>query len=43
MGCPKSFSVKGGMGAALLEKPDTVAEILRSLRRALPSATWLAV
>lgn len=36
MGCPKSFSVKGGMGAALLDKPE-VAEILTSLRRALPS------
>ena len=22
MGCPKSFSVKGGMGAALLDKPE---------------------
>ncbi|CAK9079796.1 unnamed protein product [Durusdinium trenchii] len=37
MGCPKSFSVKGGMGAALLDKPEVVAEILTSLRRALPS------
>eukprot|EP00438_Fugacium_kawagutii_P032037 Skav217853 [mRNA] locus=scaffold5889:28568:31517:- [translate_table: standard] len=44
MGCPKSFSVKGGMGAALLDKPEAgdiwrmvVAEIVTSLRRALPS------
>eukprot|EP00928_Gymnodinium_smaydae_P064727 TRINITY_DN47998_c0_g1_i1.p1 TRINITY_DN47998_c0_g1~~TRINITY_DN47998_c0_g1_i1.p1 ORF type:complete len:442 (+),score=96.18 TRINITY_DN47998_c0_g1_i1:86-1411(+) len=37
MGCPKSFSVKGGMGAALLQKPEIVADILTSLRRNLPS------
>ena len=24
MGCPKSFSLKGGMGAALLSHPDKV-------------------
>jgi tRNA-dihydrouridine synthase 2 len=27
MGCPKEFSVKGGMGAALLKKPDKVKEV----------------
>lgn len=37
MGCPKSFSVKGGMGAALLDKPEVAADILSSLRRNLPS------
>ncbi|KAH8873206.1 tRNA-dihydrouridine(20) synthase [NAD(P)+]-like [Schistosoma japonicum] len=31
MGCPKAYSVKGGMGAALLTKPDTVKEILTTL------------
>lgn len=31
MGCPKEFSVKGGMGVALLAKPDTAKEILRQL------------
>lgn len=31
MGCPKEFSVQGGMGAALLKKPDTVKEILTTL------------
>ncbi len=31
MGCPKSFSVKGGMGAALLTQPDKVKDILTSL------------
>ncbi|CAD7971825.1 unnamed protein product [Amoebophrya sp. A120] len=36
MGCPKSFSVKGGMGAALLEKPDLAAEIVGHLRAHLP-------
>lgn len=36
MGCPKEFSVKGGMGAALMEQPEQVAAILRSLRLNLP-------
>ena len=31
MGCPKSFSLKGGMGAALLSQPEKVREILTSL------------
>eukprot|EP00057_Strongylocentrotus_purpuratus_P031319 XP_784269.3 PREDICTED: tRNA-dihydrouridine(20) synthase [NAD(P)+]-like isoform X2 [Strongylocentrotus purpuratus] len=31
MGCPKDFSLKGGMGAALLQKPDTIKEILTTL------------
>lgn len=35
MGCPKSFSLKGGMGAALLTKPDKVDQILRSLVQAV--------
>merc|ERR1711862_1048824 len=38
MGCPKSFSVKGGMGAALLEKPEVASEILKTLRRTLPAS-----
>ena len=28
MGCPKEFSVRGGMGAALLKKPDLVKEVI---------------
>jgi len=36
MGCPKHFSISGGMGAALLCKPDTVHEILTTLVRNLP-------
>lgn len=35
MGCPKSFSISGGMGAALLNKPDLVHDILTTLRRNL--------
>ncbi|OMO56353.1 tRNA-dihydrouridine synthase [Corchorus capsularis] len=35
MGCPKSFSVSGGMGAALLTKPDLIHDILTTLRRNL--------
>lgn len=31
MGCPKEFSLKGGMGAALLTKPDLVEKILIKL------------
>ncbi|XP_017767904.1 PREDICTED: tRNA-dihydrouridine(20) synthase [NAD(P)+]-like [Nicrophorus vespilloides] len=31
MGCPKEFSVKGGMGAALLTKPEKAKEILSTL------------
>jgi tRNA-dihydrouridine synthase 2 len=36
MGCPVHFSTSGGMGSALLKKPDTAAEIVRTLSRALP-------
>ncbi|KAI3451861.1 hypothetical protein Pfo_008526 [Paulownia fortunei] len=35
MGCPKSFSVSGGMGAALLTKPDLIHDILTTLKRNL--------
>lgn len=35
MGCPKSFSVSGGMGAALLTRPETALDILTTLRRNL--------
>ncbi|XP_064398068.1 tRNA-dihydrouridine(20) synthase [NAD(P)+]-like [Halichondria panicea] len=31
MGCPKDFSLKGGMGAALLSNPERVRSILTSL------------
>ena len=31
MGCPKSFSTTGGMGAALLKKPQIVEQILTTL------------
>ncbi|CAE7031671.1 DUS2 [Symbiodinium sp. CCMP2592] len=41
MGCPKSFSVKGGMGAALLDQPELVADLLKTLRRELPAQTTL--
>lgn len=41
MGCPKSYSVKGGMGAALLRAPETVEDILKTLRRNLPSTCRL--
>ncbi|PFH36115.1 dihydrouridine synthase (dus) protein [Besnoitia besnoiti] len=35
MGCPKSFSIKGGMGAALLKTPLIATDILKTLRRNL--------
>ena len=31
MGCPKDFSVKGGMGVALLNRPDKISEIMTAL------------
>lgn len=31
MGCPKEFSIQGGMGAALLTKPEKVREIMTAL------------
>lgn len=31
MGCPKEFSLKGGMGAALLSDPDRAKCILKTL------------
>ena len=37
MGCPLPFSTLGGMGSALLSKPDTVRDILTTLRRNLPN------
>jgi tRNA-dihydrouridine synthase 2 len=42
MGCPKSFSTKGGMGAALLTKPEVACDILKTLRRNLPSGTSIS-
>lgn len=35
MGCPKSFSMSGGMGAALLSNPELIKDILTTLRRNL--------
>eukprot|EP00163_Fabomonas_tropica_P027862 TRINITY_DN5494_c0_g1_i3.p1 TRINITY_DN5494_c0_g1~~TRINITY_DN5494_c0_g1_i3.p1 ORF type:complete len:376 (+),score=61.73 TRINITY_DN5494_c0_g1_i3:113-1240(+) len=35
MGCPLPFSVKGGMGSALLTKPETAKDILSTLVRNL--------
>ncbi|XP_075214578.1 dihydrouridine synthase 2 isoform X2 [Lycorma delicatula] len=35
MGCPKEFSVKGGMGAALLCNPDKAEAIMRTLVKGL--------
>ena len=35
MGCPKAFSLKGGMGAALMTQPKKVEAILTSLVKAV--------
>ncbi|KAG6608784.1 tRNA-dihydrouridine synthase [Phytophthora cinnamomi] len=35
MGCPKHFSIQGGMGAALLRKPEVACDIMKTLRRNL--------
>ena len=37
MGCPKEFSVKGGMGCALLSKPDLIVDILTTLVVGIPN------
>lgn len=31
MGCPKEFSIKGGMGVALLQDPNKACAILKTL------------
>ncbi|XP_022667077.1 tRNA-dihydrouridine(20) synthase [NAD(P)+]-like isoform X2 [Varroa destructor] len=36
MGCPKEFSIKGGMGAALLNQPEKIEAILRALVNTVP-------
>lgn len=36
MGCPKRFSVSGGMGSALLSDPERATRIIRTLSGALP-------
>ena len=38
-GCPKHFSIHGGMGAALLQTPDILCEILTSLVKAVGPGT----
>lgn len=35
MGCPKKFSINGGMGAALLREADKAKDILKTLVEAL--------
>lgn len=34
MGCPKDYSIKGNMGAALLTQPELIKEILSALTSA---------
>jgi len=38
MGCPVHFSIQGGMGSALLKKPETIHDILSTLKRNLPNS-----
>ena len=38
-GCPKPFSLKGKMGAALLEDPDLLCSILTALKSEIPQVT----
>ena len=35
-GCPQRWAMKEGIGAALLEKPELVADMVRSIRNATP-------
>ena len=37
MGCPKKFSVGGGMGSALLSDPGRAGSIIRTLRQGVPT------
>jgi tRNA-dihydrouridine synthase 2 len=39
MGCPKKFSVSGGMGSALLSDPDRASRIIKTLRHGLTSSS----
>lgn len=36
MGCPKKFSVSGGMGSALLSDPDRAGRVIKKLRAEIP-------
>lgn len=36
MGCPKKFSVSGGMGSALLSDPNRACRIIETLRKSIP-------
>ena len=38
MGCPKKFSIGGGMGSALLQDPDRASEIIRALSNAISTS-----
>eukprot|EP00835_Amoeboradix_gromovi_P001818 NODE_91_length_21779_cov_0.171356.p8 type:complete len:329 gc:universal NODE_91_length_21779_cov_0.171356:10267-11253(+) len=38
-GCPKPFSIKGKMGAALLDDPDLLCSILVALKSVVPQVT----
>ena len=38
-GCPKPFSTKGKMGAALLEDPELLCSILQALKTEIPQVT----
>jgi len=42
-GCPKHFSIHSGMGAALLQTPDLLCEILTSLVKAVGPGTEFGV
>eukprot|EP00808_Paulinella_micropora_P002070 g28832.t1 len=41
MGCPKHFSISGGMGVGLLTNPENVQQVLLALRRQLPARVAL--
>lgn len=36
-GCPQKWAMREGIGAALLEKPESVADMVRCIRNALPA------
>lgn len=42
MGCPEPFSISGGMGAALLKKPEISYEIVKALREFVPRSVLVS-
>ena len=42
-GCPKHFSIQGGMGAALLKTPETIEDIVKTLSNNLDKPVTIKI